>query len=192
MEKVRNVSDAISYDDLRKRFFNSYSEANNDNKRKLNDKNRQELEIILDELIKGGPLFSKVEIQHLTNHRWNDENGKEYIGEVEIIRFYDFNTQPIKERMNIIKKEEVRKEVNYGSFSSSSTWYGGYSNNGYLEHRAISPPPTPIPEYNPLPSMIPSIVANTALIATVVSAPVAIGISALSVGAGYLLGKIFS
>ena len=122
MEKVKEVSDPISYQDLQKRYFNSYSIANNNKKKKSNDKIREELEIIFDELSKKDPLFSRVEIQHIQNHKWN-ENGKEFVGEVEIIGFFDFNQEPIKERMNIIKKEEIKKQEYY---PPPSYYYSGY------------------------------------------------------------------
>ena len=57
---------------------------------------------------KNSPLFCQAEIKHIKNHKWK-ENGKEYIGEVKIIGFFDLNKEPIKEIMNIIKKEEVIK-----------------------------------------------------------------------------------
>lgn len=76
MEKVKDVSDVIEYKDLRKKYFNSFSSPNNNKKRKNNDKNREELEVIFDELMQGGPLFHQVEIKHITNHKWKDEKGK--------------------------------------------------------------------------------------------------------------------
>ena len=111
MEKVKDVSDVISYKDLKIRYFNSYSEANNKKKKKSNDRTREELEVIFEELSKNPPLFSRVEIQHIKNHKWS-ENGKEYVGEIEIIiiRFFDLNKEPIKTVTNIIKKEKVIKK----------------------------------------------------------------------------------
>ena len=139
MEKVKDVSDVISYDDLKKKYFNSYSAPNNNKKRKINDKNREELELIFDELIKSGPLFHKVEIKHLTNHKWKDEDGKEYIGEVEIIGFFDFNEAPLTERMNIIKKEEIKKEQTYAPPTCHySVYSGGYSSDGNLCYQSYS------------------------------------------------------
>ena len=41
-------------------------------------------------------LFFQIEIKHIENHKWN-ENGKEYIGEVEISCFFDLNKYRIKE-----------------------------------------------------------------------------------------------
>ena len=112
MEKVKLVSDVISYDDLKIKYFNSYSEATNNKKKKSNDRTRDELEFVFDELCKSSPLFCQVEIQHIKNYTWK-ENDKEYIGEVEIIGFFDLNKEPIKEKMNIIKKEEVIKQQYY-------------------------------------------------------------------------------
>lgn len=112
MEKVKDVSDVISYKDLKIRYFNSYSEPNNNKKKKSNDRTREELEIIFDELSKNPPLFCQVEIQHIKNHKWSD-NGKDYIGEVEIIGFFDLNKKPIKTRTNIINKEEVKHQKYY-------------------------------------------------------------------------------
>ena len=90
MDKVKEVSDVISYEELQKKYFDSYSQANNNKKRKINAKNREELEILFEELIKNEPLFHQVEIKHLNNYKWKEGN-KEYIGEVEIIGFFDFN-----------------------------------------------------------------------------------------------------
>ena len=139
MEKVKEVSDVISYKDLKKKYFNSYSLATNNKKKKNNDKNRAELEKIFDELIESGPLFHQVEIKHIKNHKWKDENGKEYIGEVEIIGFFDFNKDPIKERMNIISKKEIKKEEYYAPPSYNYTVYrGDYSSNGNLCYKSSS------------------------------------------------------
>ena len=112
MEKVKNVSDVISYNDLKIRYFNSYSEVDKKKKKKSNERTRNELESIFEEFSKNPPLFCQVEIQHIKNHKWS-EDGKDYVGEVEIIGFFDFNKEPIKKRTNIIKKEEVKKEQYY-------------------------------------------------------------------------------
>ena len=68
MEKVKAVSDTISYDDLKIKYFNSYSEATNNKKKKSNDRTRDELEVIFDELSKNSPLLCQVEIKHIKNH----------------------------------------------------------------------------------------------------------------------------
>ena len=135
MEKVKGVSDVISYNDLKKKYFNSYSEANNNKKKKSNERTRDELEEIFDELSKNPPLFCQVEIQHIKNHKWS-ENGKDYIGEVEIIGFFDLNKKPIKERTNIIKKEEVIKQQYYPPPSYNySVYNAARSSNGDIYYQ---------------------------------------------------------
>ncbi len=76
---------------------------------------------MFDELSKSTPLFCQVEIKHIKNYKWN-ENGKEYVGEVEIIGFFDLNKEKIKEKMNIIKKEEVIKQQYYRPPPSSKCY----------------------------------------------------------------------
>ena len=135
MEKVKGVSDVISYNDLKIKYFNSYSEANNNKKKKSNERTRDELEEIFDELSKNPPLFCQVEIQHFKNHKWT-ENGKEYIGEVEIIGFFALNKKPIKERTNVIKKEEVIKEQYYPPPSyNCSVYNAARSSNGDIYYQ---------------------------------------------------------
>ena len=194
MDKVNEVSDIISYEELKKKYFNSYSEANNEKKRKNNNKNRKELEIILDELIKSEALFHTVEINHINNYKWKGEDGKEYIGEVEIIRFFDFNKEPIKERMNIINKEEVKKQENYPPSSGSSSYYGGgFSDSGHIIYQPIPPPPvTPVTYNDPAPSIALLLTGVGLIAASAPSAPIALGVTVLSLGVGALFGKLLS
>ena len=139
MDKVKEVSDVISYDDLKKKYFNSYSKVTNNNKKKSNERTRDELENLFDELIKSDPLFNRVVIENIKNHKWKDENGKEFIGEVEIIGFYDLNDEPLKERMNIMSKKEVIKQTYYPPPSHNYTVYNaGYSSSGYLHYQSTS------------------------------------------------------
>ena len=137
MEKVKGVSDPISYNDLKIKYCNSYSEAKNNNKKKKNnDKTREELESLFDEISKNPPLFNQVEVQHITNHRWTEEDGNEYIGEVEIIYFFDLNKEPIKKRMNIIKKEKVIKQQSYpSSYSEHYVYNATRSSGGYINYQ---------------------------------------------------------
>ena len=137
MEKVKGVSDPISYNDLKIKYCNSYSEAKNNNKKKKNnDKTREELESLFDEISKNPPLFNQVEVQHITNHRWTEEDGNEYIGEVEIIYFFDLNKEPIKKRMNIIKKEKVIKQQSYpSSYTEHYVYNATRSSGGYINYQ---------------------------------------------------------
>ena len=52
MEKVKDVSDVVNCNDIVTKYFNSYSPVKNIKQKTKNEKNREELEIILDEFIK--------------------------------------------------------------------------------------------------------------------------------------------
>ena len=135
MEKVKGVSDVISYEDLKKKYFNSYPECKNNKMKKNNDRTREELESLFDELSKNSPLFHQIEVKHFKNYKWT-EDGKDYIGEVEIIGFFDLKNEPIKERKNIIKKEEVIKQVNYPKPSCDYYVYiARRSSDGYITYQ---------------------------------------------------------
>ena len=63
MEKVKGVSDTISYKDLKIKYCNSYSEPkNNKNKKMNNDKTREELESVFEELRKNLLYLTKLKL----------------------------------------------------------------------------------------------------------------------------------
>lgn len=209
MEKVKDVSNVISYKDLKKKYFNSYSVASNNKKKKNNDKTREEMEIIFEELSKNEPLFHQVEIKHIKNHKWK-EDGKEYIGEVEIIGFFDFNKEPIKERMNIIKKEEVKQQQIYsppsydysvyrGEYSSNGnlcyqSYRGNSSNSNYMKSSAGSIAVGGLTGAALTGGSIASGIALAGGLSAVTgpAAPLVFGASVIGLGIGALFGKLFS
>ena len=106
MDKVKDVSDVIDYNNLKIRYFNSYSPVKNEKQRKKNIKVRDDLEILLNELSKNEPLFNQIEIMHIKNYKIQ-ENGKEYLAEVEIIGYFDLNHEPLKETIKVLNREEI-------------------------------------------------------------------------------------
>ena len=135
MEKVKGVSDVISYNDLKIKYCNSYSVAKNNKMKNNNNRTRAELEVIFDELSKNSPLFTQVEVNHIKNHKWT-ENGEEFVGEVEIIGFFDLNQEPIKQRMNVIKKEKVVKNQYYAPPTSRCEVYNATrSSSGSIQYQ---------------------------------------------------------
>jgi len=132
MEKIKEVSDVIEYDDLKIKYFNSFTIPKNDIQKIKNDENRAELQKLLNDLSESEPLFNQIEIKHIKNHKW-EENGKKFFGEVEIIGYFDLNNEPIKERINVIHKEEVKETVNVPPPTYSYHVYNaGYSSSGNL------------------------------------------------------------
>ena len=118
MEKVKNVSDVIEYKDLKIRYFNLASKPKTERQKLNNIKYRDELEILIDELSKEEPLFRRVEVNHVENYKLN-ENGIKYNAEVELIEYFDFNDEPIKQTVNVIKKEQIQENHYYSPTSWS-------------------------------------------------------------------------
>ena len=76
MEKVKNVSDVISYNELQTKYFNSYCPVKNEKQKLKNNKNKEELEVILNYFYEKPPLFSKIEIIHNPLIRFFNSDGK--------------------------------------------------------------------------------------------------------------------
>ena len=81
MEKVKNISDIVNCNDIVTKYFNSYSPAENIKQKTITEKNREELEIILDEFIKKEPLDDCVLKEKNENYKPNlniMEDSKEF------------------------------------------------------------------------------------------------------------------
>ena len=57
MEKVKEVSDPISYKEIKVKYYNSYSLGKNDKQRLQNEKNKEDIEKLFDDFISKEPLF---------------------------------------------------------------------------------------------------------------------------------------
>ena len=112
MDKVKNVSDVIKYNELKIKYFNSYSPTKNDNQKKKNIIVRDELEKELNLLCETEPLFSQIEIIHAKNQKYKDEKtGKKYIVEYKIYGFFDLNgKKPLYEKKKIISQKEIESD----------------------------------------------------------------------------------
>lgn len=111
MKVVKGVSDVIKYEDLKILYFNSFWPIKKEKQKKLNEKVRAKLDIELIELSKTEALFCKIEFVYINNYRLN-ENGKEYLAEVEFIAFYDLKDKPIKKTpLEIKNKKEIDKKL---------------------------------------------------------------------------------
>ena len=107
MDKFKNISDVIEYKDLRIRYYNSYLIEKKERQKIQNDKNKEDLELLLNDLCKLDPFFCNIEVTHITNGEI-EGNGEKYMAEYEKIQFFDLNSSPLKEKINIIKKEEKK------------------------------------------------------------------------------------
>ena len=109
MERIKEVSDVINYKELNIKYFNSYSPVKNEKQRKKNEQNKEDLETLFDDLIQKEALFCQIEIKHVQNEKI-EENGEFYLAEYELIGYFDLNHIAIKEKINYIKKEKIKKE----------------------------------------------------------------------------------
>ena len=116
MEKVKNVSDVVDYDKLNIQYFNSFSPLKEDKtkrerQKKINNKNKNNLEKELEKISENEPLFRKVEIALITNFPLVLKE-IEYLAEIKLMRFYDLNNEkPIKENIyEIVSKKEIKKK----------------------------------------------------------------------------------
>ena len=69
METVKNVSDVIDYNELNIKFYNSYSPVKNENQKIQNNKNKEDLEILIKDICQKEPLFCQIEIIHVNNDK---------------------------------------------------------------------------------------------------------------------------
>ena len=106
MDRVKNVSDIIEYKDLKVKYYNSYSPVRNERQKIQNNKNKDDLEILLNELSQTEPLFCEIEVVHVQNETIF-ENGQKFLVDYEKIGFFDFNHEPLKEKINMIRKELI-------------------------------------------------------------------------------------
>lgn len=109
MEKVKDVSDIIDYKELKTKYYNSYSPVKTDKQKELNEINKADLEILLKEFCQVQPLFCQIEIKTVKNEKIK-EMGKEYLVDSEIIGYFDFNNLPMYQKINILKKEEIKND----------------------------------------------------------------------------------
>ena len=117
MNEVKNNSNIIKYKDLNIKYFNFYS-IKKQNHQKKNIKIKNELDTIFHKLYKEKPLFSKIEIIPYKNYKFTEDDNKNFIGEVEMINYYDDNNKLLKEKRKVISKtlykeiDEIKEKYN--------------------------------------------------------------------------------
>ena len=67
MEKFQNISDIVDYKELKIKDYNSYSPVKNEKQKIQNNKNKEDLEILLNDLCQKKPLFKKYMVYYEKN-----------------------------------------------------------------------------------------------------------------------------
>ena len=201
MERVKDVSDVISYKELRIKYYNSYSPVQNNKQKQQNEKNKEDIEKLLDELSLKEPLFCQIEIKHVKNEKIK-ENGITYLVEYEKIGYFDLNNLPIKEQINIIKKEPINEPPPPPSCDYSG-WGGGKTNDDKIKIEPIPQDELKYPKYEAMGAGIGAVgggalgalggwaFAGATVTASAIAAPAVVcaGIGAL---VGFGISKLFN
>ncbi len=109
MERIKNISTVIDYNDLTTKYFNSYSPVKTPKQKSKNDKNKEELEVYLENISKKEPLFTRVEMVTKENYVV-EENKVYYKGTLVIVGFIGLAGKPIKQEENVYNKIQITKE----------------------------------------------------------------------------------
>ena len=136
MEKVKNVSDVINYNDLKTKYFNSYwpiKEKNKDMQISANSENRKSLEKSLDELSQKEQLYSRIEIVEQKGQTIK-ENNQYYIADITIIGYFDINdNNPVREEKIITNCKKTDKPIINNKLKPEISVIGGEKDpNGTL------------------------------------------------------------
>ena len=102
MEKVKNVSDPIDFNNINKKYVNIYSKAKKDKQLKNNESIRNSLINEIYEYTKLNPMFNNLQIFHFEKYEINEND--EYIYDCDLIIYLDANNNVINKDFNIIKK----------------------------------------------------------------------------------------
>ena len=73
IERTKNVSDAIDYRELKIKYYNSYLPVKSEKRKIINNKNREDLEILINDFCQKEPLFSQKEIIYIKNEKIEEE-----------------------------------------------------------------------------------------------------------------------
>ena len=102
MEKIKNISDPIEFENLKRKYINISSKIKNQKQKKNNELIRKDLILEISKYIELKPMFSKLQIFHFENYEIK-ENDK-YIYDCDLIIYLDANDNVINKDLNIINK----------------------------------------------------------------------------------------
>ena len=113
MDTCKNDSNVVDFNDINIKYFSLYFPVKNDTQKENNNKVKNEIDSLFNKFYNKSPLFSKIEIIQENNYKFTSDDGKKYIGNVEILKFLDINNDIIKKKMKIFSKKENKEEEQY-------------------------------------------------------------------------------
>ena len=102
MEKIKNVSDPVEFQDLNRKYFNIYSKAKNDKQIKSNLSIRNNLLLEIYKYIEYSPMFSKLKIFNFEKYEIEKED--DFIYDCILIIYLDAKDNIINKDFKILKK----------------------------------------------------------------------------------------
>lgn len=102
MEKIKNVSDSVEFQDLNRKYINIYSKAKNDKQIKSNLSIRNNLLLEIYKYIEYSPMFSKLKIFNFEKYEIEKED--DFIYDCILIIYLDAKDNIINKDFNILKK----------------------------------------------------------------------------------------
>ena len=102
MNKVKNISDPINFEELNRQYINVYSRPKNDKQIKNNKKIRNDLILEIEKYIHLNPMFSKIQILHFKKYeiKLNDR----FVYDCDVLLYLDANDNTIFKNINILKR----------------------------------------------------------------------------------------
>ena len=109
MNKTKDVSEKISYNQLNRQYINIYAKIKNKSQIKSNQEIKQKLLLEITNYIKFSPMFTKLKI--LNFEKCELKPGDEYIYDCDYYMYCDSNDKLIHEDFKIINKYKKTKNM---------------------------------------------------------------------------------
>ena len=102
MNKVKNISDPINFEELNRQYINVYSRPKNDKQIKNNKKIRNDLILEIEKYIHLNPMFSKIQILHFKKYeiKLNDR----FVYDCDVLLYLDANDNTVFKKICNLKK----------------------------------------------------------------------------------------
>jgi GTP-binding protein EngB required for normal cell division len=102
MNKVKNISNPINYEELNRQYINVYSRPKNDKHIKNNKKIRNDLILEIEKYTHLSPMFSKIQIFHFK--KYEIKHNDRFVYDCDVLLYLDANDNTIFKNINILKR----------------------------------------------------------------------------------------
>ena len=101
MDKVKDVSDPISFLDMKRKYYNIHSIIKNNNQKESNENNRNEIIFEISNFIKLKPMFSKLEIFNF--EKYEIDVNDDYLYDCNLILYLDSSDNIIHQEFELLQ-----------------------------------------------------------------------------------------